>query len=157
MTVAEHMTEMLGGKFLLYVNTGADEDTNLTWTKIGGQRKGTFGRTADVIKAQHKDSFPWYRKLQGYIQWTFDFDGVWLIDSSTGIQDVGIKKMQELWTAQEEAYIQLVVPMYDSAAGEGSTYTGHAIIADFSLDGPHDNLITYTGKLEGNGSYLYVE
>ena len=68
-------TEQLGGKFLLYINTSGD-DTNPTWTKVAGQRKGSFGRTGDVVKAQHKDSFPWYRVVRGYIQWTFDFDGV---------------------------------------------------------------------------------
>ena len=151
-----HPTEMLGGKFLLYVNTSGDDD-NPTWTKIGGQQKGTFARTADVIKAQHKDSFPWYRKLSGFIQWTFDFDGVWIIDSDTGIQDEGIRFMQECWSNSLEVYVQVVTPMYEQEAGKGSTYTGHAIIADFGLDGPHDNLITYTGKLEGNGEYLYVE
>ena len=147
---------MMGGKFLVYVNTSGDDD-NPTWTKIGGQRKGSFGRTADVIKAQHKDSFPWYRKLSGFIQWTFDFDGVWIIDSDTGIQDEGIRFMQECWSNSIEVYIQVVTPRYEQAAGQGSTYTGNAIIADFGLDGPHDNLITYTGKLEGNGEYLYVE
>ena len=152
-----HATEMLGGKFLCYINTGANETNLLTWTKIAGQRKGKFERKADVVKAQHKDSFPWYRKVQGFIEWTFDFDGVWIIDSETGIQDAGIKKMGECFENEEEAYVQIVTPMYDEPAGEGSTYTGHAIVGDFSIDGPHDNLITYTGKLEGNGAYVFDE
>lgn len=151
-----HPTEMLGGKFLLYVMTvGTPADP--TFTKLGGQRKGNFTRTADVIKAQHKDSFPWYRKVQGFIQWNFDFDGVWIIDSETGVQDEGIRKMQELWAASEEAYVRIITPRYDEPAPAGSSYTGYAIIGEFSIDGPHDNLITYTGKLEGNGEYLFVE
>jgi len=150
--------EYLGGKFLVSVNTSGDDD-NPTWTHVGGQRKGNFGRKADVVKAQHKDSFPWYRKVYGYIDWTFDFDGVWLQDNESHIQDEGIKKMQELWNAQEDAYVRISTPPATptGAVGDGSNYYGHAVIADFTLDGPHDNVVTYTGKLEGNGSYLFVE
>jgi len=54
-----------------------------------------------------------------------------------------------------QIYIQIVTPYYGQDAGVGSTYTGQAIISDFSLDGPHDNLITYTGKLTGNGEYVF--
>ena len=152
-----HPEEQLGGKFLLYVNTGSDESTNLTWTKIGGQRKGNFGEPSDIVKAQHKDSFPWYRKVYGYIDWTFDFDGVWMSDDTTGVQEPGISQMQNLWDTQTDAYVKIVTPINGAAAGNGAYYTGHAVIATFSLDGPHDNLITYTGKLEGNGAFVFTE
>ena len=149
--------EQLGGKFLLYVNTGIDESTNVHWTKVEGQRKGTFGRVADIVKAQHKDSFPWYRKVYGYIDWTFDFDGVWMSDDTTGVQEPGIQQMQALWDTQTDAYVKIVTPIQGEVAGNGGYYIGHAVIASFSLDGPHDNLITYTGKLEGNGSFTFTE
>jgi len=149
--------EQLGGKFLLYVNTGIDETTNVHWTKVEGQRKGTFGRTADVVKAQHKDSFPWYRSVYGYIQWTFQFDGVWMSDDSTGAQEPGIAQMQALWDTQTDAYVKIITPIQGEVAGNGGYYLGHAIVSTFSLDGPHDNLITYTGVLTGNGAFTFTE
>lgn len=148
--------EQLGGKFLLYVNTSGDNDAP-DWTKVGGQRKGKFGRKRDVVKAQHKDSFPWYRKVRGYKEWVFDFDGVWITDGDTGIQDAGIRKMQQCFDEDEDPYVQIVTPIEDEPAGEGSTYTGETVLAEFDIDGPHDNLITYTGKLEGNGEYVFDE
>ena len=149
--------EQLGGKFLLYVNTGSDESTNLTWTKIGGQRKGSFGEPSDIVKAQHKDSFPYYNKIYGYMEWTFDFDGVWLTDDSTGIEDPGLKYLRYLKRNQIKAYVKIVTPINGAAAGNGSSYTGHALIASLVTDGPHDNVITYTGKLEGSGTYVFTE
>jgi len=148
--------EQLGGKFLLYVNTAATDATP-TWTKVGGQRKGKLGRKRDVVKAQHKDSFPEYRKVRGYRDWTFDFDGVWITDNSTGIQDAGFKKLQECDDDGVDAYVQIVTPVDTLPAGSGSTYTGHVVVAELDIDGPHDNLITYTGKLEGNGAVTFDE
>ena len=147
--------EQLGGKFLLYVDTTGIP----TWTKVEGQRKGKFDRKVDVVKAQHKDSFPWYRKVSAYKDWTFDFDGVWITDDSTGIQATGIKYLQSCYEELDEVSVdvQIVTPQYSEEAGVGSTYTGNVILAEFAIDGPHDNLITYTGKLEGNGAYTFDE
>ena len=160
-------TEQLGGKFLLYIMTagtvGGTGPETPVFTKVAGQRKGSFGRTGDVIKAQHKDSFPWYWVVRGFIQWTFDFDGVWITDDSTGAMDPSLVALQDAFEEsgsydndEGQIYVQIVTPKYGEHAGTGSTYTGWAIISDFSLDGPHDNLITYTGKLTGNGAYDYV-
>lgn len=148
--------EQLGGKFLLYVNTSGNNSAP-TWTKVGGQRKGKLGRKRDVVKAQHKDSFPNYRKVRGYKDWTFDFDGVWITDDSTGIQDAGLKQLYECDDDGEDAYVQIVTPIDGEPAGTGSTYTGYAVVAELDIDGPHDNLITYTGKLEGNGAITFDE
>jgi len=148
--------EQLGGKFLLYVLTAGTVESP-TWTKIGGQRKGKLGRKRDVVKAQHKDSFPNYRKVRGYRDWTFDFDGVWITDNDTGVQDAGLKYLQECDNIGEDACIQVVTPIDGEPAGTGSTYTGYAVVAELDIDGPHDNLITYTGKLEINGDMTFEE
>jgi predicted secreted protein len=148
--------EQLGGKFLLYVNTSGN-DASPTWTKVGGQRKGKFGRKRDVVKAQHKDSFPDFRKVRGYREKIFDFDGVWITDSDTGVQDAGLKQLQYCDDNDEDAYIQIVTPIESQPAGTGSTYTGYAVVGELDIDGPHDNVITYTGKLEFNGAVTFDE
>ena len=78
-------------------------------------------------------------------------------DDTTGVQEPGITQMQNLWNTQTNAYVKIVTPINGAAAGNGAYYTGHAIVATFSMDGPHDNLITYTGKLEGNGAFVFTE
>jgi predicted secreted protein len=148
--------EQLGGKFLLYVNTSGN-DASPTWTKVGGQRKGKFGRKRDVVKAQHKDSFPDFRKVRGYREKIFDFDGVWITDSDTGVQDAGLKQLQYCDDNDEDAYVQIVTPIESQPAGTGSTYTGYAVVGELDIDGPHDNVITYTGKLEFNGAVTFDE
>jgi predicted secreted protein len=148
--------EQLGGKFLLYVNTSGNDATP-TWTKVGGQRKGKFGRKRDVVKAQHKDSFPDFRKVRGYREKIFDFDGVWITDSDTGVQDAGLKQLQYCDDFDEDAYVQIVTPIESQPAGMGSTYTGWVVVGELDIDGPHDNVITYTGKLEFNGPVTFDE
>ena len=55
------------------------------------------------------------------------------------------------FAALEDAYMNNTKVTIDVAFKSGNKYTGSAIITDFPIEAPYDDLATYSVTLEGDG------
>jgi TP901-1 family phage major tail protein len=127
-----------GVNFLLYINTGTTELPE--YTKVAGQRGGTFNRSADTIDLTSKDNSGWQDEDYGTASWSIEADGL-LVEDDAG------------YAALEDAFDnkQVVLVRWETAAG--NKYEGDAIITDFSNEAPYDDSATYSVTLNGKGQY----
>lgn len=127
-----------GVNFLLYVNTGTAQTP--TYTKVAGQKGGTFNRSSDTLDLTSKDNAGWQDEDYGTASWSIEADGL-LVESDTG------------YTALEDAFDnkEFVLVRWETAAG--NKYEGSAIITDFSTEAPYDDNATYSITLNGKGQY----
>jgi TP901-1 family phage major tail protein len=127
-----------GVNFLLYVNTGTVELP--AYTKVAGQRGGTFNRSSDTLDLTSKDNAGWQDEDYGTASWSIEADGL-LVESDTG------------YAALEDAFDgkEFVLVRWETAAG--NKYEGSAIITDFSTEAPYDDSATYSITLNGKGQY----
>ena len=144
-------TEIIGATQLVFFNTGTP--TVPVWTKIEGQRKGDLKRPMKTIEAHTKDQYPYEDYIYGYQGWGIDLDGVWVIDSTTGLQAPGIRYAQYCWENRVYPTVMLVgaTPNDDPVL----TYVGTMAMTAWDMPGPYDNLVTYTGNLQGKGAYVF--
>jgi TP901-1 family phage major tail protein len=127
-----------GVNFLLYINTGTVELP--TYTKVAGQRGGTFNRSSDTLDLTSKDNAGWQDEDYGTASWSIEADGL-LVESDAG------------YAALEDAFDnkEFVLVRWETAAG--NKYEGSAIITDFSTEAPYDDSATYSITLNGKGEY----
>jgi len=124
--------------FLIYVNTGTAETP--TYTKVAGQRGGTFNREYDTLDSTSKDSGNFTENEYGLGSWSIEGDGL-LVESDSG------------FTALEDAFdnAEKVMVRFETAAG--NKYEGSAIITDFPIEAPYDDIATYSITLTGDRAY----
>jgi TP901-1 family phage major tail protein len=127
-----------GVNFLLYINTGTEAVP--VYTKVAGQKGGTFNRSSDTLDLTSKDNAGWQDEDYGTASWSIDADGL-LVESDAG------------YTALEDAFDnkEFVLVRWETAAG--NKYEGSAIITDFSTEAPYDDNATYSITLNGKGQY----
>jgi TP901-1 family phage major tail protein len=130
-----------GVDFIVKVNTGTEAVP--VYTAVGGQRGGTLNGGTDEIDVSSKDSNGWKESLAGLKNWSLEFDSL-LIES-----DAGLVALETAWLAGEKVQVQLATPA-------GATYTGPAIVTDFSYEAPHDGEATAKGTLTGAGALAKV-
>lgn len=104
---------------------------------LGGQRSATLNRSAESLDATSKDS-DWKENLQGMKEWSVDADGL-LIES-----DEAYDMLEEAFMDDGEVGVIITLP-------SGKKYSGNAVITDFPLEFPYDDLVTYTVAFTGNG------
>lgn len=124
-----------GVDFLIYMKTGVDE-----YTKIAGQRGGTFNRERETIDASSKDNYGWADNEYGMASWSIEGDGV-LVESD------------EAYLALEAAFHDRTDLLVRFQTAAGNKYEGSAIVTNLSIEAPHDDLATYSLTLEGKGAY----
>jgi TP901-1 family phage major tail protein len=127
-----------GVNFLLYVNTGTVELP--AYTKVAGQRGGTFNRSSDTLDLTSKDNAGWQDEDYGTASWSIEADGL-LVES-----DAGYAALEDAFDGKE-----FVLVRWETAAG--NKYEGSAIITDFSTEAPYDDSATYSITLNGKGQY----
>lgn len=108
---------------------------------VGGQRNATLNRANEVIDASSKVSGGWKKNIAGLKEWTVDADGL-LVTSDAG------------YDALETAYMEDKTVKIEIAIGEGSKYTGEAIITDFPIEAPYDDVATYSISFTGTGALV---
>lgn len=126
-----------GVDFLIFVNTGTI--VTPVYTKVAGQRGGTFTREADTLDMTSKDNFGWSDADYGVLSWSIEGDG--LLEEA----DAGYLKLENAFMAKE------VVKVRWQTAG-GTTWTGDAIITSFPVEAPYDDSATYSVTLTGKGA-----
>ncbi|MDQ0269014.1 phage major tail protein, TP901-1 family [Cytobacillus purgationiresistens] len=107
---------------------------------LAGQRNATLNRSAETLDATSKDTEGyWKENLQGFKEWSVDCDGV-LVGSDSAL---AILEDQFLNSENVDVVIELA---------SGTTYQGNAVITDFPIDMPYDDLVTYSLSLTGSGA-----
>lgn len=115
------------------------QDLESTEAKVlGGQRGATLNRAAESLDATSKDS-EWRENLQGIKEWSIDADGL-LIES-----DEAYDLLEDIFMDDGEVGVIITMP-------SGKKYQGNAVITDFPLEMPYDDLVTYTVAFTGNGA-----
>lgn len=127
-----------GVNFLVYVNTGTAQSP--TWTKVAGQRGGTFSRGYDTIDITSKDNNGWQDEEYGNANWSIEADGL-LVEDDAG------------FLALEDAFDNAEYVLVRFQTQAGNNYEGSAIISDFSVEAPYDDTATYSLTLNGKGAY----
>lgn len=128
---------MAGKNVLLYMATDGTE-ASPTWTLIGGQRSGDLNQEADEIDASHKTSGGWKVTLQGLKSWSIDLESVYIMS------DTGVTALQSAFRSGESQFFK-----YEYA--DGSYQTGYGTVTNFSVKAPHDDVVTVSGTINGNG------
>ncbi len=107
---------------------------------LAGQRNATLNRSAETLDATSKDTAGyWKENLQGFKEWSVDCDGV-LVESDTAL---GALEDRFLNSENVNVVIELA---------SGTTYQGNAVITDFPIEMPYDDLVTYSLSLTGSGA-----
>ncbi|WP_295790058.1 phage tail tube protein [uncultured Veillonella sp.] len=128
----------VGKNYLLYLNTGTDEETGAEWTLLGGQRSGDLSRKSDSIDASHKGSGGWKTTLPGLKEWSIDLETLLMTN------DEGLKALEQAFLDDQLVNLKFEYP-------DKSYYTGWASCTELSVSAPHDDVATYKGSLNGVG------
>lgn len=126
-----------GVNFLIFVNTGTVATP--VWTKVAGQKGGSFNRSADTLDLTSKDNYGWADADYGVKSWEISGDGI-LVEDDAG------------YLALETAFNNSDFVMVRWQTAAGAKYEGEAVITDFPVDAPYDDLATYSITLTGKGA-----
>lgn len=129
------MPPVSGLNFKLAIENPASPGTYRT---LLGQRTTGMPRSHDEADATSKDSSGWHEGIPVIKNWSMDVEGLY-IDADPPWLD-----LETHFTNGTQPNVRITTPA-------GNTYTGKATIVDMSLDGPHDDVMTYSLSLRGSG------
>lgn len=133
------MEEIRGIDILVSVNTGTEGTPE--WTAVGGQRGATLNRSAESIDVTNKVTGDWKRSIAGFKEWSVDCDGLF------ALSDAGFAALEDAFEDGLEVEIQI-------AKGAELAYSGKAIITDFPIEAPYDDVATYAVSFAGTGALV---
>lgn len=131
------MDEIRGIDILVSVNTGTAETP--VYTAVGGQRGATLNRSSETIDVSNKVSGDWKKSISGLKEWSVDADGL------LALTDAGFAALETAFNNSTEVLIQI-------AKGIELVYSGNAIITDFPIEAPYDDVATYSVSFTGTGA-----
>lgn len=133
------MAKVSGMKVKLYIKNVA------TGVVLGGQKSATLNRSAESMDATAKDSEGnWKEAVAGFKEWSIDADGCFVQD------DAAYELLEAAFMDSTEVECYLEFP-------SGTKYSGKAIVTDFPIEAPFDDLVTYSLSLQGNGALAKTE
>ena len=106
--------------------------------RIAGQRGATLNQSADTIEATSKDSNGWKEFETSFKEWSIDADGLLPVD------DEGYDALQEAFNSGVKLEVEV-------STIDGVGYTGEALVTDFPIEMPYDDLATYSVTFQGTG------
>ena len=119
-------------------------NTNGSYTSLGGGKDGTLNRSVSTIDTTTRDSEGWKESEIGLKEWSFEMDGLMVRD------DACYKKMEQAFMNDEKIYLQIATP-------SGKKYQGRAIITDFPIGMPFSDAATYSISATGDGALTITE
>lgn len=131
------MDEIRGIDIMVSVNTGTAAVP--VYTAVGGQRGATLNRSSETIDVSNKVSGDWKKSIAGLKEWSVDADGL------LALSDAGFAALETAFEDSEEVLIQI-------AKGTALMYSGGAIITDFPIEAPYDDVATYSVSFTGTGA-----
>lgn len=138
-----------GIDFLLF--TSDFDSASSSWTQVGGQRNATINLNTRIIDATNKGNSgaaAWAEKLPSFREWSINFDSIVTDDGSGGF-DGGLNNLVNAFLNNQQLGQYIDFP---SAITTNDFWYGEAVLGDFSIDTPYDDVATATGTLEGNGT-----
>lgn len=139
-------TKLEGKYVLVYLNYGeAATEAAPKWALIGGQKSGDLSLTADSIDASDKTSGGWGENYPGIKKSELSVEG-------------NIVTNNEAYQALRDAFIQgepVDICRYDTKnkRADRNWYS----ITELSDETPHDDMASYSLKLEGIGEPKYYD
>jgi TP901-1 family phage major tail protein len=130
--------ESRGIDFAIFIET-----TDGTFSQIAGQRGGTFNMSSDEIDLTSKDNYGFADRDYGVQDWSIDGDGVYIEN------DASHDAILDAFLAREVVTVRWQFP-------SGKRYEGEAIISDFPIEAPYDDVATYSITLLGKGAFREV-
>ncbi|QQK75155.1 phage major tail protein, TP901-1 family [Salicibibacter cibarius] len=115
-----------------------DEDGDKKF--IGGQREATLNREKEEIDATHKLTAGWAYNLAGQGSWSIEMDGVMLED------DESLELLDDAFENDETIHVHWTNK-------SGTNYEGDAILTDYPIEAPMDDVMTYSMTFNGQGKY----
>lgn len=111
---------------------------------IKGQQGLTINRSADSIEITSKDTEgDWKSKIAGMKEWSIDTDGLYYVSDTSHTA---------LSTAFENGE-PVCVKVMNKKSKKGM-FAGFAVITDYPLEAPHDDAVTFSITLEGQGKLV---
>lgn len=120
------------------------DETGQEFLAVAGQKGLTINRTADTVEVSSKDTAGgWKGYLAGMKEWSIDTDGLYANGESSH---------QSLRSAFESSNF-VCLKIVNGKTG-ADMFGGLAVIADYSLEAPYDDAMTYSISLSGNGALV---
>ncbi len=108
---------------------------------VSGQQGLTINRSAESIEVGSKDgSSGWISKIAGMKEWSIDNDGLYVPSGETH------KTLGKAYEDSNPVCLKVI-----NNKTETAMFGGLAYVADYSLEAPYDDAMTYDITLEGNG------
>lgn len=134
-------TNAIAGKDLILA---VWDSTGKTLLAIKGQQGLTINRSADSIEITSKDTEgDWKSKIAGMKEWSIDTDGLYYTndDSHTALS--------KAFENSEPVCVKVV-----NKKLKKGMFAGFAVITDYPLEAPHDDAVTFSITLEGQGKLV---
>lgn len=111
------------------------------YTAVGGQRGATLNRASETIDVSNKVSGDWKKSITGLKEWSVDADGLLMTSDAA-------------YEALETAFMEGTPVDLQIGIGADLTYSGEAIITDFPIEAPYDDVATYSVSFTGSGALI---
>ena len=108
---------------------------------VGGQQGLTINRSAEKIDTSDKLSGGWSSGISGMKEWSMDSDGA-VVKDDPGMNALNVAFENGDFVCLKVVNIKTGQPLYG----------GLAVISDFSMEAPHDDVMTWSATLEGVGA-----
>lgn len=127
------MPAVSGVNFVLEVSDGVGG-----WNQLAGQRSTTLNRTGEAADATSKDQSAWYVSVPTVRNWGMDAECV-AIEGDTALDD-----LEDAYMSGVEIDVRITTPA-------STVYSGNATVTDMTMEGPHDDVLSISVSLQGNG------
>lgn len=108
---------------------------------VGGQTGASLSRSASTISTSDKTSGGWETSMVGLKSWAIEAEGF------VTLGDEGQDLLELAFDARETVYAEIRIGA--DANADGITYTGEAVITEFSNEFNQDDAVTFSLSLEG--------
>lgn len=130
--------EKIAGKnvvLAVYDQTGTD------LYAVGGQQGLTINRSSEKVDTSDKLSGGWASGIAGMKEWSIDTDGGMVVGDPA----------QAMMEQAFESGTILAIKVVNIKTGK-AMYGGFAVISDFSVEAPHDDVVAWSATFEGVGA-----
>ena len=131
-------TKAVAGKDLLLAIFNSTGDKLLA---VAGQQGLTINRSKDSIEVSAKDTVGgWKSYIGGLKEWSIDNDGLYVGS------DESHKSLSQAFHDDELVCLKVI-----NQKEQKSLFGGLAIVAEYPIEAPYDDAVTYSITLQGNG------